>query len=124
MAAAEPGSAPSTMFSATVIVSTSMKCWCTMPMPSAMASCGVWICARLAVDQNLARVGRVEAVGDTHRRGLPRPVLADDGVNRARLDPDVDAVVGEHVAEAFGDVSQFKHEWVLGSGFWVLGFRF
>ena len=29
------GSAPSTMFSATVITGISMKCWCTMPMPSA-----------------------------------------------------------------------------------------
>ncbi len=40
-ASAEPGSIPSTMFSATVIGSTSMKCWCTMPIPSAMASCGL-----------------------------------------------------------------------------------
>ena len=33
-----PPSAPSTTFSSTVKVSTSMKCWCTMPMPWAMAS--------------------------------------------------------------------------------------
>ena len=58
---------------------------------------------RLAVDQNLARVGRVEAVGDAHRRGLPRPVLAHDGVDRPRPDPDVDVVVGQYVAEALGD---------------------
>jgi hypothetical protein len=37
----EPGSIPSTMFSATVIGSTSMKCWWTMPIPRAIASCGL-----------------------------------------------------------------------------------
>ena len=33
------GSAPSITLSSAHSVSTSMKCWCTMPMPSAMASC-------------------------------------------------------------------------------------
>ena len=33
------GSAPSITFSMALSVSTSMKCWCTMPMPCAMASC-------------------------------------------------------------------------------------
>ena len=31
---------PRVMFSATVKVSTSLKCWCTMPMPKDMASAG------------------------------------------------------------------------------------
>ena len=31
------GSRPSTTFSATVSVGTSMKCWCTMPTPAAIA---------------------------------------------------------------------------------------
>ena len=35
-----PGSAPSTTFSSTVRLSASMKCWCTMPMPAAIASPG------------------------------------------------------------------------------------
>jgi epoxyqueuosine reductase len=35
------GSWPSTTFSATVRVGTRVKCWCTMPMPSASASWGV-----------------------------------------------------------------------------------
>jgi hypothetical protein len=34
------GSAPSTTFSRTVRLSASMKCWCTMPMPAAIASPG------------------------------------------------------------------------------------
>ncbi|MCY1248583.1 hypothetical protein D9M72_620280 [compost metagenome] len=33
-------SAPSATFSATVKTGTSMKCWCTMPMPAAIASPG------------------------------------------------------------------------------------
>ena len=53
-----------------------------MPMPSAIASCGGWMSARLAVDEDLAAVGCVEAVGDAHRRRLAGAVLADDGVNR------------------------------------------
>ena len=36
------GSSPSTTFSSTVRLSASMKCWCTMPMPAAMASDGEW----------------------------------------------------------------------------------
>ena len=35
------GSAPSTTFSSTVRLSASMKCWCTMPIPAAIASPGV-----------------------------------------------------------------------------------
>ena len=34
------GTMPRTMFSATVRLGTSMKCWCTMPMPLAMAAVG------------------------------------------------------------------------------------
>ena len=50
-------SAPSMMFSATVKTGTSMKCWCTMPMPAAIASRGPLMLHRLAVDQDLALVG-------------------------------------------------------------------
>ena len=32
------GSMPSTMFSATVMTGMSVKCWCTIPIPAAMAS--------------------------------------------------------------------------------------
>ena len=38
-----PPSRPRTRFSATVKTSTSMKCWWTMPIPSAMASFGLRI---------------------------------------------------------------------------------
>src|SRR5918994_331904 len=38
---ATPRSRPSTRFSATVNTSTSMKCWCTMPIPASIASPGL-----------------------------------------------------------------------------------
>jgi hypothetical protein len=71
--------------------------------------------AHVAFDEDVARVGPVEAVGDAHGGRLPRPVLADDGVDGARLDLDVDVVVRQHVAEALGDVAEFEHK---GSGRW------
>ena len=43
-------SLPSTMFSRTVRLSASMKCWWTMPMPRAMASAGLRKLDLLAVD--------------------------------------------------------------------------
>ena len=61
------------------------------------------------VDQDLAAVRPVEAIGDAHRGRFPRAVLADQGVNRARPDQDVHPVVGQHVPEPFGDVAEFEH---------------
>jgi hypothetical protein len=63
----------------------------------------------LAVDEYVAAVSRVEAVSDAHRRRFARAVLADDGMNRPRLNLDAHMVVRQHVPEAFRDVSQFKH---------------
>src|ERR1051325_12202085 len=65
--------------------------------------------ARLAVDDDLAAVGGVKAVSDTHRRRLPRAILADDGVNRPRLNDYVDLIVSENVAESFVYLSEFEH---------------
>ena len=43
-------SSPSTMFSATVNTGMSWKCWCTMPIPRAMASAELRELHRLAVE--------------------------------------------------------------------------
>src|SRR5688572_23332779 len=69
----------------------------------------------LAVDQNFAAVGCVKAVRDPHGRRFARAVLADDGVNGARLDRDVDVVVGENAAEALRDASKLEHYWNIAS---------
>ena len=44
---------------------------------------------------DLAGVRAVEAVEDLHERALARAVLADDGVHLARVDVEVDAIVGD-----------------------------
>ncbi len=61
---------------------------------------------RPAVDLDLALVGRVEAVEDRDQRRLAGAVLADDAVDRARHDLDVDRVVRLHRAETFRDAAQ------------------
>ena len=89
----------STMFSATVITGMSMKCWCTMPMPALIASF-----ARrrhlddLAVDDDLALVGVVEAVEDVHQRRLAGAVLAEQRVHLAAAEIEVDVVVRDDAA--------------------------
>ena len=97
-------------FSATVKTGTSMKCWCTMPMPAAMASRGLRIVHRLAVDEDLALVRLEQPVEDVHQGRLAGAVLAEQGVDLARLDGQVDVVVGDQVTEALGDAAQFESQ--------------
>ena len=49
--------------------------------------------------------GRCIAVEDLHQRRLAGAVLADDGVDRAGRDREVDAVVGDHAGEALDDAA-------------------
>ena len=62
---------------------------------------------RLAVDADLAGVGFVEAVEDRHQRRLAGAVLADDAVDDAALDDEIDVVVGVNRAEALVDADEF-----------------
>ena len=96
---------PSVTFSATVNTGTSMKCWCTMPMPAAIASFGEWMATGLPSMQDLALVGLDEPVEDVHQRGLARAVLAEQGVDLARADGQIDVVVGHEAAEALRDAA-------------------
>src|SRR5258705_12073839 len=72
-----------------------------------MRSCNV---ADLVFNQNLARIGLVKSVRDTHRGGFAGAILPHDSVNRTRLDDDVHLVVGENLSKALGYVSEFEHE--------------
>src|SRR6476661_8317692 len=56
----------------------------------------------LVVDDDLAAVGGVETVSDAHRGRLTRAILADDGMNRSRLNDYVDMIVSKNVAKSFG----------------------
>jgi hypothetical protein len=73
-----------------------------MPMPSAIASCGVRMLT--ALPSTKISPASVKAVSDAHDRRFPRAVFADDRVDRALFDPDRDVVVGDDAAEGFGDV--------------------
>ena len=68
----------------------------------------------LAVDEDRSLVGLMGAVQRLHQRRLAGAVLADDGVDRAAADLEVDAVVGDDAGEALDDVAQL--DGVLGAG--------
>jgi hypothetical protein len=76
-----------------------------MPMPARIAA-RLSVISHLAVDQDLARIGLVEAVEDRHQRRLAGAVLADDAVDRALADADVDVLVGLDRAERLGDAAK------------------
>ena len=114
------GSSPRMMFSSTVRLSASMKCWCTMPMPAAMASVGLRKCADLAVDGDRALVGALHPVEDLHERRLAGAVLADDGVDRAGADPEVHVAVGHDAGEPLDDAGQLDRRWSR-LGRWAAG---
>ena len=95
----------------TVRLSASMKCWCTMPMPAAMASVGLRNVTGLAVDGDGALVGPLHPVEDLHQRRLAGAVLADDGVDgRRRRTAEVDVAVGDDAGEPLDDAGQLDGE--------------
>ena len=88
------------MFSATVSTGTSMKCWWTMLMPRSMASDGLWIVTGSPSMQDLALVRAGEPVEDVHQGRLAGPVLAEERVDLAGPDLEVDVVVGDHARDS------------------------
>ena len=52
----------------------------------------------------------LDAVQRLHQRRLAGPVLADDGVDRAVPDQQVDVFVGDDAREPLGDALQFDSE--------------
>ncbi|OPZ65175.1 MAG: hypothetical protein BWY85_00750 [Firmicutes bacterium ADurb.Bin506] len=64
---------PRVMFSATVKVCTSLKCWCTMPIPSAIASAGERIDTRSPLISISPESGRIRPVNMFISVLLPAP---------------------------------------------------
>ena len=62
----------------------------------------------LACQGHRARVGPMRAGEDLHQRALAGPILADQGANFARVDPQRDAVERPRGPERLGDVSHFQ----------------
>ena len=84
----------------TVCDGTSVKCWWTMPRPAAIASRGDRNATGRAVDADLALVRPVQAGEDVHQRALAGAVLAEQGVDLAGAQLEVDVVVGDDAREA------------------------
>ena len=91
------------MFSATVNTGMSWKCWCTMPMPAAIASAELVELHRLRREPDLAGVGLVQPEHDVHQRALAGAVLAEQAVHLALVQGEVDVLVGDDAGEALGD---------------------
>ncbi len=76
----------------------------------------------LAVDADLARVGRVRPRQGVHQRRLAGAVPTDEGDHLAGVEVDADAVDGVHATERHTDVAKLDERGhalaVLGSGWW------
>ena len=94
--------------SATDRTGTSMKCWWTMLMPRSIASDGPWIVATPPVEQDLALVRRRQPVQDVHQRRLAGAVLAQQRVDLAGTDLEVDPVVGHDARIALRDAAHLQ----------------
>ena len=99
---------PSMTFSVTVKTGISMKCWCTMPMPGRHRVARAAERHGLVVDEDLALVRLVQPVQDVHQRGLAGAVLAEQRMDLAGLDDQVDGIVGDQRAEALGDRAELE----------------
>ena len=85
-----------------------------MPLPHGLA--GVGKADRLAVDAYLTGVGVQETEEHVHQRGLPGAVLAEQSVDLALSDFEVDSVVRDQRAEAFCDVDELEvHRGLVGA---------
>ena len=63
---------------------------------------------RLAVEAHLARVGAGEPVDHVHQRRLAGAVLAQEGVNLAPADGQIDPVVGTQRAVGLDDAAKVE----------------
>ena len=96
------------MFSSTVIASNSEKCWNTMPMPSRRAARGLEMRDGRAVEEDLALVGREDAVDHLDEGRLAGAVLAEQRVDLAGLDAEIDVVVGAHAGKRLADADELQ----------------
>ncbi len=65
---------------------------------------------RRAVEQNLALVRRLDPINHLHEGRLACPVLAEQRVNLAGLDLEVDVFVGAHAGKRLADANQLQSQ--------------
>ena len=80
------------------------------PDPVRDRVCGRGDADRPPVQPDLALVGLVEAVEHSHQRALAGPVLTEQRVHLARLDVEVDAVVGDHAGKPLRDAPHLEQQ--------------
>ena len=76
-----------------------------MPIPRAKASAGPVNRTGASFENDAALVGTVDALQYPHERRFSRAVPADDGMDRARRDREIDAVDGDHRAEPSAELA-------------------
>jgi hypothetical protein len=62
---------------------------------------------RFPAQENLAVIGRIEAVENIHQGGLASPILAEQRVNLALTQVKIDAGVGDDSRESLDDPTHF-----------------
>ena len=98
------GGSPSVMFSATDNAGTSRSSCGMVTMPAAIASCGEAKWHGLPSTSDRAAVGTIHAAQDADERRFAGAVLADDGMDFAERDVEVDIVERDRRAEPLADV--------------------
>jgi hypothetical protein len=85
-----------------------MKCWCTMPMPRSIASRALRISTGRPSTAIVPSSALLQPVEHLHQGALARAVLADQRVDLAPGEVEVDLVVGEHEREALDDAAHLR----------------
>ena len=101
-----PAAGRAQMFSATVRVSNSEKCWNTIAMPSCARRGRAGDLDLAAIPEHLAGIGLDRAVDDLHQRRLAGAVFTQHGMDLAGLNRQVDAVVGYDGRILLGDAAK------------------
>ena len=68
----------------------------------------------LFVDQDLAAIRLDQAIQDVHQRALAGAILADERVDLALTDFQIDLVIRQHAGELFRDPAHLDGQWLLG----------
>jgi hypothetical protein len=87
-----------------------MKCWWHHADPSPDGVAGAFDLDGLVVHEDLALVRLQQSIQDVHQRGLAGAVLAEQRVDLAGFDGEVDVIVRDEATETFRDAAQFESQ--------------
>ena len=96
-------SSPSITFSVTVKTGISIKCWCTMPIPPAMASLGEWTLIGLPRTMISPSSGWYSPYRIFIRVVLPAPFSPSRAWISPCFEGQVDMIIGQYTGETFGN---------------------